>query len=95
MRGSASCDIISTRPSLLVALDHLRWANLCLVRVLPELAPCLPLAQQVVALVQLDGDRIEEIDYRETRHYLITRDFLNSPERFFKHLFAPVEETEG
>ena len=45
-------------------------------------------------LFSLDGDRIEEIDYRETRHFLITRDFLNSPERFFKHLFAPVEEPE-
>jgi hypothetical protein len=27
------------------------------------------------------------IDYRDTSHYLLTRDFLNSPERFFKHLF--------
>ena len=39
-------------------------------------------------LFDLDGDRMEEIDYRETRHFLITRDFLNSPERFYKHLFG-------
>jgi predicted ATPase len=39
-------------------------------------------------LFDLDGDTIREIDYRETRHFLITRDFLNSPERFFKHLFT-------
>jgi predicted ATPase len=45
-------------------------------------------------LFSLDGDAIQEIDYRETKHFLITRDFLNSPERFFKHLFNASEETE-
>src|SRR6202165_127721 len=30
-----------------------------------------------------DGDAIREIGYRETKHFLITRDFLNSPESFF------------
>ncbi len=44
-------------------------------------------------LFSLDGDAMREVDYRETPHFLITRDFLNSPERFFKHLFANVEET--
>ncbi len=39
-------------------------------------------------ILSLDGDGIEPVEYRETKHYLITRDFLNSPERFFKHLFA-------
>jgi predicted ATPase len=39
-------------------------------------------------LFDLDGDRIQQIDYRDTRHFLITRDFLNGPERFFKHLFG-------
>jgi hypothetical protein len=29
---------------------------------------------------------------RETKHFLITRDFLNSPERFFKHLFVPTDD---
>jgi predicted ATPase len=38
-------------------------------------------------LLSLDGDTIEEIGYRETKQFLITRDFLESPERFFKHLF--------
>ncbi len=45
-------------------------------------------------LFRLDGDAIQEIDYRETKHFVITRDFLNSPERFFKHLFETVEDTE-
>jgi predicted ATPase len=43
-------------------------------------------------LFSLDGTAIQEIDYRETKHFLITRDFLNSPERFFKHLFETVED---
>ncbi|MBF0500214.1 MAG: AAA family ATPase [Candidatus Riflebacteria bacterium] len=40
-------------------------------------------------LFSLDGEAIREISYRETEHYLLTRDFLNSPERYFKHLFGP------
>jgi predicted ATPase len=39
-------------------------------------------------LFNLDGDRIEEIGYRETKHFLITRAFLSAPERFYKHLFG-------
>jgi predicted ATPase len=46
-------------------------------------------------LFSLDGDGIEEIDCRETKHFLITRDFLNSPERFFKHLFGAVTDDGG
>jgi predicted ATPase len=40
----------------------------------------------------LDGDSIQEVDYRKTEHYLITRDFLNAPERYFRHLFAKSDE---
>src|SRR5213592_1181486 len=39
-------------------------------------------------LFSLDRDTVREIAYSETEHYRITRDFLNSPERFFKHLFG-------
>jgi predicted ATPase len=39
-------------------------------------------------LYSLDGDTIRKIAYRETDHYLVTRDFLNAPERFFRHLFT-------
>ncbi len=46
------------------------------------------LAYPGAVLFSLDGHAIEEIAYRDTKHYVITRDFLNSPERFFKHLFA-------
>ncbi len=38
-------------------------------------------------IFSLDGDTIREIAYRESDHYLITRDFLNAPEKYFKHPF--------
>src|SRR5687768_475122 len=43
-------------------------------------------------LYDLDGDTIEEISYRETKQFIISRDFLNAPERFFKHLFATADD---
>ena len=46
-------------------------------------------------LFTLDGDTIQEISYRETKHFLITRDFLNSPESFFKHLIGTVDDNGG
>ena len=42
-------------------------------------------------LFTLDGDAIREIAYKETDHYLLTRNFLNAPERYFKHLFDTTE----
>lgn len=42
----------------------------------------------------LDGGRITEVDYRDTEHYRVTRDFLESPDRYFRHLFTPAEGTE-
>ena len=45
-------------------------------------------------LFNLDADTIQEIPYRETQHFLVTRDFLNAPERFFKHLFASPATAE-
>lgn len=39
------------------------------------------------------GERgIEEIDYRDTEHFRLTRDFLNAPERYFRHLFDAEDE---
>jgi predicted ATPase len=43
-------------------------------------------------LFSLDGDSIREIAYRETEHYRLTRDFLNAPERYLKHLFRPESD---
>lgn len=47
------------------------------------------------ALFSLDGDTIREVVYEETEHYRLTRDFLNSPERYFKHLFRADCDEEG
>ena len=38
-------------------------------------------------IYRLGVDGIERVAYENTEHYRITRDFLNSPERFFKTLF--------
>jgi predicted ATPase len=46
-------------------------------------------------LFSLDGSAFREVTYIETEHYRVTRDFLNSPERFFKHLFGnPGDESD-
>jgi predicted ATPase len=39
------------------------------------------------SVLSLDGGVIEQVDYRDTDHYRVTRDFLASPERFLRHLF--------
>ena len=39
-------------------------------------------------IYRLGPTGIERVAYEETEHYTITRDFLSSPERFFKSLFA-------
>jgi predicted ATPase len=38
-------------------------------------------------IYRLDPEGIERVAYEDTEHYRITRDFLSSPERFFKTLF--------
>jgi predicted ATPase len=39
-------------------------------------------------IYRLGPEGIAAIDYKDTEHYMITRDFLNSPERYFKTLFT-------
>lgn len=53
------------------------------------------LAYPGAVLFSLDGDAVQKTEYRDTKHFLITRDFLNSPERFFKHLFQVDEQRPG
>ncbi len=50
------------------------------------------LAYPGATLLSLDGDSIQRVEYADTEHYRITRDFLNAPEQYFKHLFAPDED---
>jgi predicted ATPase len=37
-------------------------------------------------IIELSEDGIKKVDYRETEHYKITKQFLDSPERMLKHL---------
>ena len=43
-------------------------------------------------VLSLDNGRISEVDYRETEHFRLTRDFLNAPERFYRHLLEEGED---
>ena len=38
-------------------------------------------------IFSLDGDSIEPIAYQDTEHFQLTRDFLNAPECYLRHLF--------
>lgn len=42
-------------------------------------------------IYRLGANGIERVAYEDTEHYSITRDFLNSPERYFKSLFRQPE----
>jgi len=50
------------------------------------------LAYPGATLLSLDGGKIHEVQYKETEHYKLTKEFLDAPERFFKHLFATDED---
>lgn len=39
-------------------------------------------------IYQLGDQGFEPVPYEQTEHYLLTRSFLESPERFLRHLFA-------
>lgn len=53
------------------------------------------LAYPKATLLSLDGGAIREVAYAETQHYRLTKEFLESPERFFKHLFADDDGDES
>jgi predicted ATPase len=40
-------------------------------------------------ILSLDGGEIRAVNYQDTDHYRVTKDFLNAPERFYRHLFTP------
>lgn len=50
-------------------------------------APIL-LAYPGAAVLNLSEAGIQSIDYRQTEHFQMMKAFLESPERFFRHLFA-------
>lgn len=46
------------------------------------------LAYPGATIFGFDEKGITEKPYHETEHYKVTKDFLDSPESFFRHLFA-------
>jgi predicted ATPase len=38
-------------------------------------------------IFSLDAGKIGTVAYQETDHFKITRNFLNAPERYYRHLF--------
>jgi predicted ATPase len=53
------------------------------------------LAYPDATLYQFESGGIREVAYRETEHYLVTKDFLNAPERSLSHLFASEDEPDA
>lgn len=45
------------------------------------------LAYPDATIYSCDGDSLEKVKYEDTKHYQITRDFLNSPNSYLKKLF--------
>lgn len=42
------------------------------------------------AEIYLLDDKIQKTHYKETEHYQLTKNFLESPERYFQHLFEDI-----
>ena len=36
----------------------------------------------------IENGTLKQVEYKDTEHYKLTKDFLDSPERYFKHLFT-------
>jgi predicted ATPase len=53
------------------------------------------LAYPGATLYQFEEDGIREIAYRETDHYLVTKEFLNNPERMLNYLFSEEDESDA
>lgn len=45
------------------------------------------------AVLSIEEARFREVGYRETEHYQLTRDFLNAPERYHRHLFQDQSDS--
>ncbi len=53
------------------------------------------LAYPGATLYQFEEDGIREVAYHETDHYLVTKEFLNRPDRILKYLFSEEDEFDG
>jgi predicted ATPase len=46
-------------------------------------------------ILSIDEGQLRPVSYRDTEHFQLTRDFLNAPERYHRHLFRKDEPQEG
>jgi predicted ATPase len=45
-------------------------------------------------VLSIEEGRPREVNYRDTEHFQLTRDFLNAPERYHRHLFREEADAE-
>ncbi|HMN44108.1 MAG TPA: AAA family ATPase [Povalibacter sp.] len=45
-------------------------------------------------VLSIEEGELRKVDYRNTEHFRLTRDFLNAPERYHRHLFRSESENE-
>jgi predicted ATPase len=45
-------------------------------------------------IFSIEEGQLREVGYRETEHFKLTRDFLNAPERFHRHLFRNQSDSD-
>ncbi len=50
------------------------------------------LAYPDATIFSMDADGIERVKYQDTQHYVLTKQFLDCPERYFKYLFGEEPE---
>jgi predicted ATPase len=43
-------------------------------------------------VLSIEDGALREVNYRDTEHFQLTRDFLNAPERYHRHLFRERDE---
>jgi predicted ATPase len=53
------------------------------------------LAYPGATLYQFEEEGIRKVAYAETNHYLLTKEFLNGPERILRHLFSDEEKPDA
>ena len=53
------------------------------------------LAYPGATLYQFEEEGIRQVEYRETDHYLVTKEFLNGPERILNFLFSENDESDA
>jgi predicted ATPase len=45
-------------------------------------------------VLSIEEGQIRQVSYRDTEHFQLTRDFLNAPERFHRHLFRAESDSQ-